>query len=83
MKDWIRNDIATVNDVMDERGNLMTYLTLENKLGKKANRILEYNAVRTAIEQAKQQNRLHLTYNENITAVNTTFKKKNIEEINS
>ena len=81
MKDWIRKDIATIKDVMDDRGNILTYATLETKLGNKATRVFEYNAVRTAIEQAKQQNRLHLTYNENITAVNTTFKKKKVEKL--
>ena len=81
MQDWIKNNINSIKDILDERGNILNFSTIEDKVGKKANRILEYNALKTAIQQLKHQGRLHLIHNEDIATKKTHFKDKPLPKL--
>ena len=74
--DWIRKGITNIKDILDDRGNMIPLNEIEDKIGRKANRILEYNAVRTAIEQARQNNKLILREEETVFTENLTFDNK-------
>ena len=81
MHDWIQSNIINISDVLDERGNILSFATIEDKVGKKANRILEYNALANAIQNTRRQNRLHLINNDKIRAINTNFRDKSLTKI--
>ena len=81
MIDWIKKGITMVKDILDERGNIVSFNHIENLIGRKGNRILEYNIIRTAIEIARQQNRLKLIEGEIVPAVNILFKNKPLERM--
>ena len=58
MTDWIHNGIYQIKDILDDQNNLIPFQELKNP-----NRLLEYNAVNTTLQQAWQHNRLHLSNN--------------------
>ena len=46
------------SDILSERNELISFEQLENILSVAPQRILEYNAVKTALEQARKHNRV-------------------------
>ena len=63
MKDWIHKAIYQIKDILDDQNNLIPFHELENLAGRAPHRLLEYNAVNTTLQQARQHNRLHLSNN--------------------
>jgi len=61
MKDWIHKGIYQIKDILDDQNNLIPFQELENLVGRAPHRLLEYNAVNTTLQQARQHNRLHLS----------------------
>ena len=78
MSDWIRKGITNLKDILDDRGSMISFNEIEDKIGRKANRLLEYNAVRTAIEQLRQNNRLILREEETVLTENVVFENKSL-----
>lgn len=76
--EWIRKGITNLKDILDDRGNVIPFNEIEDKIGRKANRILEYNAVRTAIEQVRQNNRLILREEETVLSQNFVIENKTL-----
>ena len=63
MKNWIHKGIYQIKDILDDQNNLIPSQELENQVGRGPHRLLEYNAVNTTLQQARQHNRLHLSNN--------------------
>ena len=63
MKDWIHKGIYKIKDILDDQNNLIPFQKLENLVGRAPHRLLEYNAVNTTLQQARQHNKLHLSNN--------------------
>ena len=63
MKDWIHKGIYQIKEILDDQNNLIPFQELENLVGRAPHRLLEYNAVNTISQQARQHNRLHLSNN--------------------
>ena len=63
MKDWIHKGIYQIKDILDDQNNLIPFQELENLAGRAPHRLLEYNAVKATLQQARQHNRLHLSNN--------------------
>ena len=63
MKDWVHKGIYQIKDILDDQNNLIPFQELENLVGRDPHRLLEYNAVNTTLQQARQHSRLHLSNN--------------------
>ena len=56
MKDWIHKGIYQIKDILDDQNNLIPFQELENLAGLAPHRLLEYNAVKATVQQARQHN---------------------------
>ena len=60
MKDWIANGIYKRKDILHNDDQMILFSDLERKVGSSSSRLFEYNAAKTALNNAKQQNRFYL-----------------------
>ena len=63
MKYWIHKGIYQIKEIIDDQNNLIPFQELENLVGRAPHRLLEYNAVKATLQQARQHNRLHPSNN--------------------
>ena len=63
LKDWMKCGIYLVKDILNNNYEIRPFPEIENIVGQSAGRLLEYNAVKTALLQAIQHNRLHYRNN--------------------
>ena len=63
MKDWIANGIYKRKDILHNDDQMILFSDLERKVGSSSSRLFEYNAAKTALNNAKQQNRFYLFEN--------------------
>ena len=80
-KDWMRKGINSLKDILDDSGKTIPFNEIEDKIGRKANLLLEYNVVRTAIEQARQNNRLVLREEKMVLSENIIFTNKTLHKL--
>ena len=60
MKDWITNGICTIKDILHDDDPMIPFPDLERQVGSSPSRVFEHSAVKTALNNAKQQNRVYL-----------------------
>ena len=63
MNDWIHKGIYQIKDILDDQNNFIPCQELESLVGRAPHRLLEYIAVNTILQQARQRNRLYLSNN--------------------
>ena len=63
MKDWITNGIDKIKDILHKDDQMSPFSDLERKVRSSPSHLFEYNAVKTALNNAKQQNRFYLFEN--------------------
>ena len=63
MKDLIHMGIYQIKGILDDQNNLIPCQELESLVGRAPHRLLEYNAVKATLQQARQHNRLHPSNN--------------------
>ena len=54
-KDWISNGIYKIKDILHNEDQIIPFSDLEQKVGSSPCPLFEYNAVKTALKNAKQQ----------------------------
>ena len=59
-KDWVTNGMYKIKDILPNEDQMIPFSDLERKVGSSPSRLFEYNAVQTALNNAKQQNRFYL-----------------------
>ena len=60
MKDWITNGIDKIKDILHKDDQMSPFSDLERKVRSSPSQLFEYNAVKTALNNTKQQNRFYL-----------------------
>ena len=58
MKDWIAKGLYKVQDILDDDNEIISFNEIEARVGPSAHRLLEYNALTSALKQAQDNNRL-------------------------
>ena len=56
MKDWIAKGIYNVQDIIDDNNEIISFNEIEARVGPSAHRLLEYNALTSALKQAQDNN---------------------------
>ena len=81
MKDWIAKGVYNINDIVNDTGDPITYPQIEQTIGNAPHRILEHNAIFTALKQAQRQNRLHMINNDQLQPENIKINQHPIQSL--
>ena len=83
MKDWIANGIHRVQDVLNDRNELISFPELEDRIGKAPHHLFEYNAVQTAFNNALDRGKLLLYEEEDLDLANIAIGIRPVQTLKS